>query len=142
VLAREPLPVGSLAHPAEHLRGHHEFVAAHPAVESDAGRVAVERGPLVYCAEAVDNDRPRHQYALPADAEYREDLLGGVTTVETDASVPSLDGWADELYRPVDETDAVDPLAALVPYYAWDNRDPGEMSVWLRFESRYTVVHE
>ncbi|QPV61632.1 glycoside hydrolase family 127 protein [Halosimplex litoreum] len=112
------------------------LTAAHPAVESDAGRVAVERGPLVYCAEAVDTDRPLHQYALPADAdvesEHREDLLGGVTTVETEAAVPSLEGWADDLYRPVEETDIEDASLDLVPYFAWDNREPGEMAVWLR----------
>ena len=113
-----------------------QLTAAHPAVESDAGRVAVERGPLVYCAEAADNDDPLHQYALPTDAdtgtEHREELLGGVTTVETEAVVPSLDGWTDTLYRPVEETETTDASLELVPYYAWDNREPGEMAVWLR----------
>jgi DUF1680 family protein len=113
-----------------------QLTAAHPAVESDAGRVAVERGPLVYCAEAADNDDPLHQYALPTDVdtgtEHREELLGGVTTVETEAVVPSLDGWRDTLYRPVEETETTEASLELVPYYAWDNREPGEMAVWLR----------
>lgn len=115
-----------------------ELVRAHPAVESDAGRVAVERGPLVYCAESVDNDRPLHQYALASDAvidpERREDLLGGVTILEADAEVPALDGWEGALYRPDDETDTESARLTMVPYYAWDNREPGEMRVWTRAE--------
>ncbi|MFB6139108.1 MAG: glycoside hydrolase family 127 protein [Halosimplex sp.] len=113
-----------------------ELVAAHPAVEADAGRVAVERGPLVYCAEAVDNDRPLHQYEVPTDADvtasHEPDLLNGVTALETDATVPSLDGWEGELYRSVGETDTEDARLELVPYYAWDNREPGAMRVWHR----------
>ncbi|SFR91244.1 hypothetical protein SAMN05216559_0898 [Halomicrobium zhouii] len=115
-----------------------ELVRAHPAVEADAGRVAVERGPLVYCAEAVDNDRPLHQYAVrtdgDVDADHREDLLEGVTVLETDASVPNLDGWDGSLYRPDDEVGTESARLTMVPYYAWDNRDPGEMQVWPRAE--------
>ncbi|ELZ28481.1 hypothetical protein C474_15274 [Halogeometricum pallidum JCM 14848] len=115
-----------------------ELVRAHPAVESDAGRVAVERGPLVYCAEAVDNDRPLHQYALASnaviDAKRRDDLLGGVTVLEADGEVPALDGWDGTLYRPDDETDTESARLRMVPYYAWDNREPGEMQVWTRAE--------
>ena len=113
-----------------------ELVAAHPAVEADAGRLAVERGPLVYAAEAADNDRPLHQYAVPTDADvtasHEPDTLDGVTALEADAAVPSLDGWADELYRPAAETDTEDDRLELVPYYAWDNREAGEMQVWHR----------
>ncbi|MFC6823594.1 glycoside hydrolase family 127 protein [Halopelagius fulvigenes] len=115
-----------------------ELVRAHPAVKSDAGRVAVERGPLVYCAEAVDNDRPLHQYTLASDAvidaEHRDDLLDGVTILEADAKVPALDGWEGTLYRPDDETDTESAQLTMIPYYAWDNREPGEMQVWTRAE--------
>ncbi|WP_224337635.1 glycoside hydrolase family 127 protein [Haloprofundus halobius] len=113
-----------------------ELVAAHPAVESDAGRVAVERGPLVYCAEEVDNDRPLHQYAVCTDgdvnAAHREDLLGGVTVLEADADVPTLDEWEGLLYLPDDETRTESTTLTLVPYHSWDNRDPGAMQVWMR----------
>lgn len=115
-----------------------ELVRAHPAVESDAGRVAVKRGPLVYCAEAVDNDRPLHQYALASgaviDAEHRDDLLDGVTILKADAEVPALDGWEGTLYRPDDETNTESAQLMMIPYYAWDNREPGEMQVWPRAE--------
>lgn len=115
-----------------------ELMRAHPAVESDAGRVAVERGPLVYCAEAMDNDRPLHQYSIPSnpaiDAEYREELLEGVTVIETDAEVPALDEWEGSLYLPDDETGPESTRLTMVPYYSWDNREPGEMQVWTRAE--------
>lgn len=113
-----------------------ELLRAHPAVESDAGRVALKRGPLVYCAEAVDNDRPLYQYAVDTggetDVDHDPDLLGGVTTVEAEAVVPDTDGWDGELYRPDAETDRESARLHAVPYYAWDNREPGPMAVWLR----------
>jgi DUF1680 family protein len=115
-----------------------ELKTAHPAVESDAGRVAVERGPLVYCAEAVDNDRPLHQYEVPTgtgvNAEHDADLLNGVTALRADAAVPSMDGWEGSLYRPADEMETEDDDIELVPYYAWDNREAGTMQVWHRGE--------
>ena len=116
-----------------------ELLAAHPAVESDVGRVVVKRGPLVYAAEAVDNDRPLHQYAVPTDptvvSSHEPDLLNGVTVLEVEAAVPDRDGWADELYRPVAETDTEETTLELLPYYAWDNREPGRMQVWHRSDT-------
>ena len=115
-------------------------VQAHPAVEADAGLVAVERGPLVYCLEATDNDRPLHQYVLPTDGEYdvdyREELLGGVSVLSGEARVPDRSEWEGELYRPADETNQEDATVTAVPYFAWDNREPGSMRVWLRGEQR------
>lgn len=112
------------------------FLRARPAVEADAGRVAVKRGPLVYCAEAVDADRPLHQYAVETDgathATHDPDLLDGVTVVEADATVPALDGWDRALYRPDDETATEASDLRLVPYFAWNNREPGSMDVWVR----------
>jgi DUF1680 family protein len=113
-----------------------QLMAAHPAVESDAGRAAVERGPLVYCAEAVDNDRPLHQYEIPTEtdvsASHEPDLLNGVTRLELAATVPSLDEWEGSLYRPVKETTTEETDLDLVPYYTWDNREAGTMQVWHR----------
>jgi DUF1680 family protein len=113
-----------------------ELVAAHPAVESDVGRVAAECGPLVYCAEAVDNDRPLHQYEVPIgtgiEAGHEPDLLHGVTTLDADAAVPSMDGWENALYQPAAETDTEDADMELVPYYVWNNREAGPMRIWHR----------
>ena len=98
-------------------------VAAHPEVTDNRGRVAVQRGPLVYAAEAIDNGGGVSRLLLPADAALtaakRPDLLGGVTVVTAKGVIRSADGNRSE-------QDIV-----LIPYFAWANRRRGEMSVWL-----------
>jgi DUF1680 family protein len=99
-------------------------VYADPRVKDDTGRVAVQRGPIVYCAEAVDNDGAVANVILPKDSElaseYRADLLGGVTVIQAKALAKTSEAGQT---KPIDLT--------LVPYYAWDNRAPGAMAVWL-----------
>ena len=112
-----------------------ERVEAHPAVRKDAGRVALQRGPLIYCLEEVDNGPNLPDLALPRDApleaEYDENLLGGVVVITGEAQRRALKGWEARLYRPVQSTVRTAPFKA-VPYYAWANRAPGEMLVWIR----------
>ena len=97
-------------------------------VKANAGRVALERGPVVYCAEAVDNSAHALNIVLADDSEleseYRKDLLGGVTV---------LRGNAYGLYKGRQTGSPVlkkQPFLA-IPYYAWSNRGVGEMAVWL-----------
>jgi DUF1680 family protein len=94
-------------------------VHAHPKVKADVGRVALMRGPMVYCLEAVDNGGAVHDLILPPDSrittEYRADLLGGVVVLR--GKTVRLDG------RSVNFT--------AIPYYAWDNREAGEMLIWI-----------
>jgi DUF1680 family protein len=103
-------------------------VLSHEKVAADAGRVAFERGPIVYCAEAVDNGGRVFNLVLPDDARlqarHRPELLGGVTVVTGRA----LALHASEDGRSV-VTREQDFLA--VPYYAWAHRGEGEMAVWL-----------
>ena len=99
-------------------------VRAHPSVADDTGRVAIQRGPVVYCFEGVDNAGAIDNFYLPADApmtcEFRKDLLGGVTAIKAKAkTIPAGDA------KPAD----IDVLA--VPYYAWDHRQAGPMTVWV-----------
>jgi len=102
-------------------------VAAHSAVQACVGRVALERGPIVYCVEAVDNQGHVHDLVLPADspltAEHRPDLLGGVTVLRGPAQVVRQD---ENGTRRMTECELV-----AVPYYAWGHRAPGAMAVWL-----------
>lgn len=110
-----------------------ERVYAHPAVKADVGRVALRRGPLVYCVEEADNAAPQRIF-LPADAALtaREapELLGGVVVVEGTAVALDDAGWEGALYRA--EAPARRPVALrAIPYFAWDNRAPGAMLVWL-----------
>ncbi|MHB1460015.1 MAG: glycoside hydrolase family 127 protein [Armatimonadota bacterium] len=110
-------------------------IYANPAVSQDIGRVAIRRGPVVYCLEQVDNQMPSELIQLPDQAElvstFEPDLLGGVVTVTADATSVSSEGWDEALYK--DQPAATKPCTIqAVPYYAWDNREAGWMSVWLR----------
>ncbi len=104
---------------------------ANTRVTEDAGRVAVMRGPVVFCAEAVDNgdylDNVRVK--LPLDAEIGFDQALGVQTL----TVPGLREYDSSplLYRPYSPNTQPVRLK-LIPYYAFANRGPSEMSVWLR----------
>ena len=111
-------------------------VVAHPHVMENAGRVALLRGPLLYCVEGVDHPGvDLRDLALVAGAEYAAGLLGGVLAVRGPARVlPPGAGWAGQLYRPAgaEAGPAQDTALTAVPYYAWANRAPGAMQVWLR----------
>ncbi len=91
-------------------------IVANPRVEADRGRVAIMRGPLVYCFEQVDNEVPVLRINLAKNPEFKEefhkDLLGGVMVLKC----KNADGRE---------------LTA-IPYYAWDHREPGAMAVWVR----------
>jgi DUF1680 family protein len=103
-------------------------VVSHEKVDANTGRVALERGPVVYCAEAVDNDGGVFNLVLPDDAPLearrRDDLLGGVTVIEGRAL--GLSPASDGRSVVTKEQDFV-----AVPYYAWAHRGEGEMAVWL-----------
>ena len=91
---------------------------ANPRVEANRGRVAVQRGPVVYCFEQCDNEVPVDQIILAKNPEFTEvfekDLLGGVVVLKC----KNADGRE---------------LTA-VPYFAWDSREPGKMAVWVKQE--------
>lgn len=110
-----------------------ERVYASPEVAADAGRVALQRGPIVYSLEAVDNGGHVRNLVLPPEsqitAEHRPDLLGGVTVLHGTALARQPEDWSNALYSQGPDCREVEFLA--VPYYAWDNRAPGEMVVWL-----------
>jgi uncharacterized protein len=117
-------------------------VQCHPYVAENAGRVALMRGPLLYCVEQVDNPGfDLRDIVLPAEASFsvrsRPDLLGGVTVLETLAEiVPPDEGWGERLYREArpraDEPQGTTAEMTAIPYCAWANRDPGPMRIWLR----------
>jgi DUF1680 family protein len=108
---------------------------AHPAVREDAGKVALQRGPLVYCLEQVDNGPNLPDLVLPRgarlEAVYDEDLLGGVVAIVGQGRRRELDEWQEKLYQPAQSMVRAVSLKA-IPYYAWANREPGEMLVWIR----------
>jgi DUF1680 family protein len=109
-------------------------IYAHPRVRMDVGRVALSRGPLVYCIEQHDNgDTPVTELRLPRDAEVSaeaRDLLGGITVL-TAKGVALKDGdWNGDLYRSAPPSEQPATLTA-IPYYIWNNRGPNRMQVWI-----------
>lgn len=106
---------------------------AHQAVEGDRGRVALRRGPVVYCLEAVDNGGRPLDLALPRDAKMEAIWLpgfpGGAMALRGRGQRAGEEGWDDVLYRDASTAPSVDVTA--VPYHAWDNPAPGEMVVWI-----------
>lgn len=108
---------------------------AHPKVLADRGRVALARGPLVYCAEATDNGEDLAGLVVPADlTEARTTTaqgLGQAVAMEVPLLRETWTGITDALYR--EEAPALETVdARLVPYYLWDNREAGPMMVWMR----------
>lgn len=110
-------------------------LVAHPRVAEDAGKVALQRGPLVYCLEQCDNAAPVRAVTLPDAspliARYRPEVLGGAVVLEGAAQAPAATGWNHRLYRTVPETRTRAVKFTAVPYCLWDNRGPGPMTVWL-----------
>ncbi|MDZ7319431.1 MAG: glycoside hydrolase family 127 protein [candidate division KSB1 bacterium] len=104
-------------------------VVAHDSVKADAGKLALERGPIVYCAEWIDNGGHVLNLMVPKDAElraeHRPDLLNGVTVLRGQAL--ALSSSAVGVQKRAQEFVAI-------PYYAWAHRGAGEMVVWLPYE--------
>jgi len=111
----------------------------HPRIESTRGCVAIERGPLVYCLEAVDN--PHGHVAdleidttAPLESAWAPDRLEGVTLVRGSGWAVDTRPWANRLYRTVGAAPTASRrrvALTAVPYYAWANREPGAMRVWI-----------
>ncbi len=101
-------------------------VYADPHVKADVGRVALRRGPIVFCLEAADNPGiDLKNLVLPKDTAmtevFEDSLLNGVEVIRGHAKqVVDADASHDK-----------DVQFTAVPYFAWDNREPGEMAVWL-----------
>jgi DUF1680 family protein len=113
-------------------------VVADKKVKADAGRVAIERGPLVYCAEWTDNNGFASNLVLDdaavLTAEARPDLLNGIVVITGEATA--------YCYRKSRVTGEKRQLT-LIPYYAWAHRGKGEMAVWLaRQKDKARVIPE
>lgn len=110
-----------------------ERVRAHPRVTHNAGCVALQRGPLVYCVEEIDNGARLGALRLPKDAAvlalFDARLLGGAIIIE--ASAERVLPANDQLYSTTEPLVEPTTLRA-IPYALWANRGEGEMRVWLR----------
>ena len=115
------------------------LIEAHPRVEAARNRVAVMRGPIVYClesadlAEGVDIDNVSMSRDAKWTSRHEPNLLGGVTALETTGLVRSDDPMK-QLYRRLSKKPSQPTALRLIPYYAWNNRGSGDMAVWLAAE--------
>lgn len=102
-----------------------ELVHCNAKVQENVGKVAIQRGPIIYCLEEVDNNDEISLFKISHntkfEVEYRNDLLGGVAVIRGTTPEANIRFQA-------------------IPYYAWDNRSPGWMTVWL--EEMNVVQHE
>jgi DUF1680 family protein len=102
-------------------------VVANEKVKDDQGKVALQRGPLIYCAEWADNNGKAANILLPADASFqasfKPDLLNGVEVLQSELPVILV----NEKTQTVSTTRR---MVTAIPYYAWANRGKGEMMMW------------
>ncbi|HSZ87483.1 MAG TPA: beta-L-arabinofuranosidase domain-containing protein, partial [Puia sp.] len=103
-------------------------VVANDSVSADAGKAALQRGPLVYCIEGSDNNKKAWNILLPADAKFNTDfqknLLNGVTTISAELPVLTVSSDGQSILTEK-------KLVTAIPYYSWANRGGDDMQVWI-----------
>ncbi len=108
-------------------------IAAHPKAKDNVGLAAVQRGPLIYCAESPDNGEPIRELVIPRGAEmkpqFQPDLLGGIVQITARAEAAAPMDWSNRLYQALTPARPVE--AKLIPYGFWSNRGRSSMAVWM-----------
>jgi uncharacterized protein len=109
-------------------------IYANPLVKADQNKVALARGPLVYCVEQKDNGKtPVATLMLPRKGKIstaKKGLFGGITVLQTKGRAMSRKGWERSLY--LNQPPVTEPATiTAIPYYAWNNRGPNAMRVWI-----------
>ena len=118
-----------------------QLIEANPFVEQARNQIAVKRGPLVYCLESVDlpDGVGIQDVVIPADIDlqprFDASLLSGVVVLEGEADRVDKADWSNQLYRPLSKSKAKPVSIRLIPYYAWSNRGPTDMTVWLPLDA-------
>lgn len=111
-----------------------ERMYTHPACRVNQGKVALQRGPLVYCVEEVDCGFDPSSLVLPRDAKlairHEPRLLGGVTVIDGKGACANSAAWDQGLYCAMRPTTVKTDFRA-IPYFLWGNRKIGSMTVWI-----------
>ena len=111
-----------------------KFVYANPQVRADSGKVAITRGPLVYCLEEIDNGQNLPAIFIDTEAgltEEASDLFGGCVVIKAKGKKIDENSVSEELYGAV-KPKLKDTGLTAVPYPYWNNRGEGEMLVWIK----------
>lgn len=117
-----------------------EMWDAHTSVRADVGKVAVSRGPMIYCMEGADNGTQLHLLSIRQNAkssyEFQKDLLGGVGVIRLEGYARTVQSEQQScLYQKhTGQPERKERELMLIPYYAWANRGENEMQVWIRQE--------
>lgn len=111
-----------------------ERIRSHPEIRENVGKVALQRGPLVYCIEEIDNGKGLAKLTIPSKGKlkalFTEDLFGGSVVIEAEGLRTDASGWTGRLYQ-AREPESQPVTIKAVPYSMWGNRKPGEMTVWI-----------
>jgi len=114
-----------------------DLIEANPLVEETRNQVAVRRGPVVYCIESagLPPGTGVFQLSLPAahDLKPVKMTVGGARLVALQGKARCTDreNWEHQLYRPLTGDQPAEVVVSLIPYFAWNNRGRGEMTVWI-----------
>ncbi|MFI5159726.1 MAG: glycoside hydrolase family 127 protein [Sphingobacteriales bacterium] len=112
-------------------------VVANTKVDGDQNKVALQRGPIMYCAEWKDNNGLACNIVVPKDAvftpQYKADLLNGVTVLKADVKSVNIDGSGQNV-------STQNATLTAIPYYSWANRGKGEMTVWFPEQVKYVSI--
>lgn len=112
------------------------LVESNPLVEETRNQVAVKRGPIAYCIESTDlkEGQSLSDIIIPASIHLQPKAMqvenGKITALEGEARLLQHNNWNNTLYKPLNTTSKPVTIK-LIPYYAWANRGPSDMSVWL-----------
>ena len=109
-------------------------VVANDKIQDDQGKVALQRGPIMYCAEWKDNNGLAGNIIVPKDAvfkpEFKADLLNGVMVLKADVKTINIDPSGQNV-------STQNATLTAIPYYSWANRGKGEMTVWFPEQVKY-----
>ncbi len=113
-------------------------IESRPDVRENCGRVALKRGPVVYCLEEADNGRKIQDISIRTRGEIRETtgldgLFSGTVCLELEGTRRDCGTWRDDLYRELQDS-RIPVVVRAIPYYLWGNRGFGEMTVWIPVE--------
>ena len=115
-----------------------EILQSNPKVRANAGKVCIQRGPVVYCVEEADNGENLSALTLCIDKGFKTENININSNKAMVVIAKGLrtkeDGWDDILYRPVGSNMEEPVIIKAVPYYLWGNRGIGEMQVWIRYK--------
>lgn len=112
-----------------------DLMYAKQEVRANAGKAAIQRGPIVYCIEEVDNEASLSALSLPKEVQFetrRDETLAGSPIVIETSALRLKDRSSNASLYTINKAEESEVVLKAIPYYLWGNRKPGEMLVWIR----------